>query len=144
MAELLYHSQTDIEELFRQAKVSFTATSTVTETDLNNHMLSTEVYVTERLRPVYRVPVTDETAKSILKRICARLTAATVWRILNAVTQPGESNKAKEWQNEAETTLDRIISGEMAFGGATPAGAGKPTSGTKDSEPIWKLKEDQW
>lgn len=139
-----YHTQDDIEGLLRQVQYQFTSTSVITADELDAYITDTERYIDNRLAKVYAVPVVDPEAKAILKPVCTMLTSAKCWRILYAA-QVGESDKAKEWQKEAETTLEMIVSEEMAFGDAQKArAAGGLYSGMKDSEPVWKLGKDQW
>lgn len=139
-----YHEKADVEGLLRQIQYTFTETSTITVTELATYIDNAERYVDNRLAKVYAVPVTDAEAVAILKPVCTMLTAAKCWRILYAA-QAGESDKAKEWQKEAEATLDMIVDEEMAFGDAQKArAAGGLYSGMRDSQPVWKLNKDQW
>lgn len=141
-----YHDQAAVEQLFRQAKVTFTETSPVTQADLADHIEKTEEYVESRIRSKYQVPVTDSEAVKILGEICAMLTAAKVWRILNQLSQAGGANLGKDWETSAERKLDLIVAGKMTLGGLTVEGAGSgPRTGIDTSEdPTWKLGTDQW
>ncbi|MHB8182859.1 MAG: hypothetical protein ACYDDN_03785 [Candidatus Desulforudaceae bacterium] len=139
-----YHDQGDVEGLLSQIRCTFSETSTITLTKLATYIEDTERYADSRLAKVYAVPIEDTEAKAVLKPICTMLTAAKCWRILYAA-QAGESDKAKEWQKEAEAALGMIVNEEMAFGDAAKARAAAGlASGMKDSSPIWKLGQDQW
>jgi hypothetical protein len=146
--EPFYHAQADIEELFRQARVTFTDATAIKPADLLNRIQDTEVYVNNRLVVKYPVPITDPEAKNQLREICASLTASKVWRMLNIVSQGGGANMGKDWEATAENKLRMIVSGDMALGGLGRNGSGSPggglRSGTLDSTPTWEMNKVQW
>ena len=144
---MAYHSQSDVEGLFKalsSAGFSFSATSKITSTEVAGYIADTDRYIDTRLGKYYVTPVTDADAILILKPVAAQLTAAKCWRILYAA-QPGESNKAREWEKLSDDVLKMIIADKLVFGSATKVGSpNSPWSSTSDSTPIWEMKTDQW
>jgi len=139
-----YHIQSDVEALLKQLNFTFTANSKITIVDVTKYIADTDRYIDSRLASTYTVPVVDTEAKAILLPVAAQLTAAKCWRIIYAAQQ-GESNKAKEWENQSEKVLGMVIAKEMKFGAAAKAGSvNTPYSAMADSEVIWKLNTDQW
>ena len=139
-----YHTQADVEALLKQLNFTFTATSKITVTDLATYMADTDRYVDNRLAGYYVTPVTDAAGVLILKPVAAQLTAAKCWRIIYAA-QPGESNKAKEWERLSESVLNMIVSKQMTLGSAARVSpSDRPYSAMADSEAIWKMNTDQW
>ena len=141
---MAYHTQNDVESLLKQLNFTFTANSKITATDLATFLADTDRYIDNRLASHYVTPVVDAAGVLILKPVAAQLTAAKCWRIIYAA-QPGESNKAKEWERLSESVLGMIVSKQMALGSATRVSlSDKPYSAMADSEAIWKMNTDQW
>ena len=141
---MAYHAQADVEALLKQLNFTFTTSSKITATDLATFLADTDRYIDNRLVNHYITPVVDAVGVLILKPVAAQLTAAKCWRIIYAA-QPGESNKAKEWERMSESVLAMIISKQMSLGNATRVSpSDSPWSAMADSEALWKMNKDQW
>jgi hypothetical protein len=117
----IYHAQADVEQLLRalgSRGVDFTAGRPIPAADVTVYMNETEAVVEQRIRARYVVPVTDLTGVELLRYIAARLTAATVWRVIQGTTTAGESTKANEWERQAEKLLKEIVEGTTPLGDA--------------------------
>ncbi|MFW6074935.1 MAG: hypothetical protein ACOC9Y_05020 [Chloroflexota bacterium] len=116
--------------------------------DVDDYISQTEHIVNQRIRSRYEIPVTDETGVSLLRYIASRLTAATVWRVLQSSSMAGESEKAIEWERQAEKLLDRIMAGEIALGDAeTTTETPFMDSGLDadhEDQRVWKSGQVQW
>lgn len=146
-----YHSQIDVEQLLRgigSRGVDFSAGRPIPAEDLSTYMDETEMVVEQRIRARYVVPVTDPAGVEMLRYICARLTAATVWRVMQGATTAGESSKANEWERQAEKLLTEIVDGTTALGDAELAtGDVFSESGYNHDVPrvrVFSLVRDQW
>lgn len=146
----VYHSIEDVEALLRtmqsQRGLDFSSGKPVPASDVERWIEETEAIVNERIRHRYVVPVTDPAGVIVLRYICARLTAATVWRLIHSPVQASESAKAQEWESRANELLDRIANGEMTLGAAEMV-ISTATGGVQQREDtgrIWRLGEVQW
>lgn len=146
-----YHSQTDVEQLLRgigSRGVDFTEGRPIPAEDLAVYMDETEAVVEQRIRARYIVPVTDAAGIELLRYISARLTAATVWRVLQGATTAGESGKANEWERQAEKLLGEIVSGKTPLGDAehTTADVFGESGYNREIERTraFSLERDQW
>jgi len=141
---LNYHQKEDVEALLRatgQQGVDFSKGVPIPEADIIAHMEDTETRVDLQLKAIYTVPITDEEGVRMLKFICARFTAATVWRIAHGRTIQGPSQKAQEWEEEAQRYMDMILSGQIIIGDPI-TGASKVKK--VDYENQFSVGESEW
>lgn len=114
--------------------------------DVERYMAESEQRINQRLRGLYRVPVEDPEGQALLGYIAARLTAATVWRVLQAISAGGESRKALEWERQALDLLEQIARGEVGLGHAERATGtgGGGIAPDRVGDRTWRLGREQW
>lgn len=149
MTAEVYHSLEDIEALLRSTSgrgLDLAKGQPIPTEEIEHHMAQTELSVEAQISIRYKVPVEDKRGKGILKYVCSRLTAATLWRIMQGTTISGPSDKAIEWEEQANSLLEKITSGQMRLGNAeliSQDALGADVE-KKDVPRIWHIDEVQW
>ena len=105
---------------------TITATSTVTQDEVNNDIIPmVDRYIDDRLGQYYVTPITGTNALLTVNRISRLLCAAEVAERVYIGQAPSESTQSTIWRQQAENTLKRLTTGDPA---AVAKGA-SPTAG---------------
>lgn len=147
---MAYHSVDDVSALLRglqQRGLDFSNDKPIPLADVQRYITETEQVMDAWIGHRYIVPVDDPVGVEILRYIASRLTAATVWRVIQGPTSTGESAKANEWERQANTLLNQVTNGDIELGDAGPAeDIGMLNAGLDrtTSDRIWCLGGRQW
>lgn len=146
-----YHDLDSVSRLLRTLGgrgVDLAAGKPIPSADVETFIAENEDRIDQRIRARYAVPVTDPVGLSLLGYVASRLTAAAVWRVLQANSVQGESGKANEWERQALSLLDQIADGTVALGDAAPATSDAPSAAGYDSgvpqSRTWLWECRQW
>jgi len=144
-----YSTVEDVQRLVKW--ITFTATSKLTNDDIENMIKEADGKINGTIGQVYQIPVTDETDKVILSYASARLAAYEAAKVL--IAQAGGDLPAivQEWKTSAEEYLAKIRSRDIILEN-TPRRAIESSSAIYSHtahDPAapkkqWELGKDQW
>lgn len=109
-----YHVLSDCQAFL--VTLTIDATSRPTATQAQQILDGTEVYVNSVLAQRYTTPITDVSALDLVTIICAKLSAAWIWRTKfygeNPIEYAGSKTYADHLEQWSEGFLERIRQGE--------------------------------
>lgn len=148
---MAYHSVDDVSALLRglqQRGLDFESDKPIPLADVERYIAETEQVMEARIGHRYIVPVEDDVGVEVLRYIASRLTAATVWRVIQGPTVTGESAKANEWERQALSLLQQVVDGTVGLGDAEPTDSisvfASGINTMHDNDRIWELGKRQW
>ena len=128
---------------------TFSATTVVKESEVEEFIAYNSAYIDGRLNTVYEVPITGAGALLIMKKICLCLTVPEVQEILGqglGRLKEGEKDTKESCPAQAFEMLNQIETGELELPDATAKTANDfYNSNVADGrEPTVKKDETQW
>lgn len=144
---MAYCDSSDIQSLIKW--VTFSATSKVTTTELQEYISESDTIIDAKLDRIYQVPITNADDINILKYISARLTASEVAQILVLHSAGQIPPVIKKWQDSAYEQLEKIVEGIIELPNSAKATNSKGLySYTADKNnnctAVWSMKDDNW
>lgn len=116
----MYCTNTEVASDFKN--ITFSATSTVTDTEVDEFIAQESAFIDSMICSVYQVPVTGTNALLLLKKICLHLVADRVRHVL--YTKTGQDNKdqdtkgLKSLSRDPRGDLKKIQEGTLKLGDA--------------------------
>jgi len=144
----MYATNANIQSEFIQT--TFSATSQVTDTEIDEFIVLFSGLVNQRVSSRYTVPITDADALEIVELIVRNFVKARVMRILNSDQDAGagetERTQANVCDKMAKQMLDSIVDGSLQLGMQPSTLTDTPSSFNNDNaiEPIFERDKVQW
>lgn len=117
---MAYSTNADIASEFKD--ITFSATTKVTDTEVDGFIAQTDQEINGIIGVKYRVPITDVTALELLKSISISIVAARVASILRVKTpspDPNQDSKGEKGEIWGRKMLDKISKGKVLLLDAT-------------------------
>ena len=111
---MAYATFSDIQSEFKD--VTFSATTKVTQTEVENFITQQEASVNAKLSKIYEVPVVDTTDIEVIKAIVIKCVKGRVATILETKSPSIETDQQPSWlimYREAKSELKSIVTGVM-------------------------------
>jgi hypothetical protein len=145
----LYCTNTEVASDFKN--ITFSATSTVTDTEVDEFIAQESAFIDSMICSVYQVPITGTNSLLLMKKICLHLVADRVRHVL--YTKTGQDNKdqdtkgLKSLSRDPRGDLKKIQDGTLKLGDAIAltTNIGFDTGDVPGcSEMVFDVKRQQW
>lgn len=89
--------------------------------DLDEFIAQQDALIDSYVAKRYALPITDATAKNVLKMISEKMTVSIVDSVLNRPNEDGQSkfNRGRGYMKDSLSMLDKIANGDLTLGDAT-------------------------
>jgi len=139
-----YHDLTDVQSRLPSQIAVINDASEPNTMQVLAWMDEVEAFVEGQISGRYQVPVTGTVSLTIVRDICADLTAYRVWQFkAMGIDDPEFRNQAEVLKKRAEEKLQGILDGKLLLPDQPTAASDSPT-GALPSSAIFELDRTQW
>lgn len=139
-----YHDLTDVQSRLPSQIAVINDASEPNTMQVLAWMDEVEAFVEGQISGRYQVPVTGTISLTIVRDICADLTAYRVWQFkAMGIDDPEFRNQAEVLKKRAEEKLQAILDGKLLLPDQPLAASDSPT-GALPSSAIFELDRTQW
>lgn len=144
---MAYSTTNQIQSEFKD--ITFSATSSVTDTEVTEIISMTDAEIDARLGVKYEVPITGTSALLICRTISTYISAARISKIVEVKTGEADKDMPRriEERNAALKMIEDIVAGKMLLSDATSRstrGGVRSYNYDNDIEAEIDVTKDQW
>jgi len=149
----MYSSTGDVQALVKWC--TFSATSKITLTEVENYINDADVYIDSLLERIYVVPITNISDREILKYISARFAASEIAQVLTlqasgSIIPP----VVTKWESQAKLRLESILDFTVDLPNSSAldstrgiwsyTACGDADNDFAVTDALWKMNGDNW